>query len=57
MLIGEPPYFSDDIEMLYDNIKYGKLSFPKNISSKSKSFLSGLLQRNPKKRLGFKNIE
>ena len=31
-LIGEPPYFSDDIPTLYRNIKEGKLKFPKNLS-------------------------
>ena len=31
-LIGEPPYFSDDIPTLYKNIKEGKLKFPKNVS-------------------------
>lgn len=55
MLIGEPPYFSDDIETLYSNIQYGKLTFPKTVSQKAKSLLYGLLERSPSKRLGYKN--
>lgn len=53
-LIGEPPYFSDDIPTLYKNIKEGKLKFPKNVSENAKSFITGLLERDPKKRLGAK---
>jgi serum/glucocorticoid-regulated kinase 2 len=54
-LIGEPPYFSDDIPTLYKNIKEGKLKFPKNVSENAKSFITGLLERDPKKRLGAKS--
>ncbi len=53
-LIGEPPYFSDDIPTLYKNIKEGKLKFPKNVSEAAKNLISGLLERDPKKRLGSK---
>ena len=54
-LIGEPPYFSDDIPTLYKNIKEGKLKFPKNVSEHAKSFIIGLLERDPKRRLGAKS--
>lgn len=54
-LIGEPPYFSDDIPTLYKNIKEGKLKFPKNVSEAAKNLITGLLERDPKKRLGGKN--
>ena len=56
MLIGEPPYFSDDIETLYFNIEHGKLAFPKGVSMKARSLLCGLLERNPSKRLGYKDV-
>lgn len=56
-LIGEPPYFSDDIPTLYRNIKEGKLKFPKNISENAKSLILGLLERDPKKRLGYHGIQ
>lgn len=55
-IIGEPPYFSDDIPTLYRNIKEGKLKFPKSVSEVAKNVISGLLERDPKKRLGAKSF-
>jgi len=43
MLVGEPPYFDDNIESLYQNIRSGKLKFPSGISKQAKSITSGLL--------------
>lgn len=43
MLVGEPPFFSDDIITLYNNISTSKLTFPKGISNEAKSLLTGLL--------------
>ena len=55
MLTGEPPYYDDDIPNMYKKIKEGNLSYPKNISKKAKNFINGLLDRNPKTRLGANN--
>lgn len=54
MMVGEPPFFSDDIVTLYNNISNSKLTFPKSLSSEAKSLLLGLLERNPQSRLGYK---
>jgi serum/glucocorticoid-regulated kinase 2 len=54
MVVGEPPFFSDDIVTLYQNISHSKLTFPKSLSNDAKSLLVGLLERDPQKRLGFK---
>lgn len=43
MLVGEPPFFDDEIEVLYENIRNGKLKFPAGISKPAKSLISGLL--------------
>ena len=43
MLVGEPPYFDDDTDKLFDNIKRGKLRFPSFISKAAKSLINGLL--------------
>lgn len=56
LLIGEPPYYSDDVPTLYRNIKEGKLKFPKNISQNAKSLILALLERDPKKRIGYYDI-
>ena len=32
MVVGEPPYFSEDMDTLFENIKGGKLRFPGRLS-------------------------
>jgi serum/glucocorticoid-regulated kinase 2 len=39
MLTGNPPYYNDDLTMLYEGIKYGELDFPKGISSEAKDLI------------------
>ena len=43
MVVGEPPYFDEDLKILYENIKTGKLKFPTNVSKVLKNLLQGLL--------------
>lgn len=52
MLVGVTPYFSSNKDTLFNNILYGKLKLPKNISPDVKAILIALLNRNPSKRLG-----
>ena len=56
MVVGEPPYFNEDMETLFDNIKHGKLRFPSYMTIELKSLISRLLERNLQKRLGVKDI-
>jgi len=52
MLSGLPPYFSEDIDEMNERILTEPLTFPKYFSDEARSLLKGLLDRNPKKRLG-----
>lgn len=61
LLIGEPPYYSDDIPTMYKQIKEGTLKFPGKISDSAKNLIKvkkllfnsqKLLDRNPKTRIG-----
>jgi protein-serine/threonine kinase len=52
MLTGLPPYYTRDREKLFQRIRRGDLTYPSYITPTSKSFLMGLLQRDPDKRLG-----
>jgi serine/threonine protein kinase len=52
MLTGKIPYFADDRETLYKNIERGSLSLPKYLSADARSLITGLLNKNPEKRLG-----
>jgi len=52
MLTGLPPFYSENLQLMYEKIIRAKLTFPPYLSDKAKSFLSQLLDRNPKHRLG-----
>ena len=57
MLVGEPPFFDEDLNALFDNIKAGRLKFPSFLSKPAKLLISSLLERNVEKRIGVKNFE
>ena len=52
MLVGIPPYYSQNRQELLENIKSGPLLIPKSMSESAKSLIKELLCRNPKRRLG-----
>ena len=54
MLVGSPPYFTQNREQMFYNIQKGLLKIPSHLSSEAKSLLLGLLKRNPLNRLGAK---
>ncbi len=39
MLVGQPPYYSDDIPKMYAKINSGKLTFPNYVSQKAQTFI------------------
>jgi serine/threonine protein kinase len=52
MLTGLPPFYCRDREKLFEKIRTAELTFPKFVSANAQSLLSGLLTRDPTKRLG-----
>lgn len=54
LLTGYPPFYTNNREELFERIKFGALSFPKNITENCKNLLEGLFQKNSEKRLGTK---
>lgn len=56
MLVGEPPFFDDNIDTLYENIRSGKLRYPSHLSIEAASLICKLLHKDPSKRLGTKNF-
>ncbi|CAG9311734.1 unnamed protein product [Blepharisma stoltei] len=50
MLTGMPPYYNEDTQVLFKNIKSAKLTFPSYISDGAKDLISQLMNRNPGKR-------
>mmetsp|Transcript_30292 Transcript_30292/g.46305 ORF Transcript_30292/g.46305 Transcript_30292/m.46305 type:complete len:145 (-) Transcript_30292:26-460(-) len=50
MLVGIPPFYDDNMKVLYDNINRGKLKLPKYLSNEAKKLLQKILNKDPKKR-------
>jgi len=52
MLCGTPPYYANNKEELFENIRHQTLQFPVQVSPSAKDLIQKLLNRNCKKRLG-----
>jgi len=55
MLTGWPPFYNENLHVMYERITRAPLTFPKDMSEEAKSLLTGLLQRDPRERLGSNN--
>ncbi|KAH3685249.1 hypothetical protein WICPIJ_003793 [Wickerhamomyces pijperi] len=56
MCCGWSPFYAENTQQMYKNIAFGKVRFPKEVlSAEGRSFVKGLLNRNPKHRLGSEN--
>ena len=56
MCCGWSPFYAEDNQQMYKNIAFGKVRFPKDaLSPEGRDFVKGLLNRNPKHRLGATN--
>jgi serine/threonine protein kinase len=50
MMVGIPPFYNDNMKVLYENIEKGKLKLPKYLSNEAKKVITRLLNKDPKKR-------
>lgn len=57
LLVGLPPYYTENIKKLYENIRGANLQIPNYLSPQAKNLLKKLLHKDPKQRLGVKNKE
>ena len=57
MLTGLPPFYSQNREELFENIKFHALKYPPTLTPACKSLLEGLFHKNPEKRLGYKGAK
>eukprot|EP00057_Strongylocentrotus_purpuratus_P016637 XP_011671111.1 PREDICTED: RAC-gamma serine/threonine-protein kinase isoform X1 [Strongylocentrotus purpuratus] len=53
MMCGRLPFYNRDHEVLFNLILKEEVRFPNRLSEEAKSLLSGLLEKDPKKRLGY----
>jgi serum/glucocorticoid-regulated kinase 2 len=54
MLTGLPPFYDSNLHVMYEKIVRGKLHMPAYLSPSCQQLLYGLLERDPKRRLGYK---
>jgi len=52
MLVGLPPFYSENTNIMYQKILTSELQFPSYVSKDAQSMLVGLLTRDPAKRMG-----
>jgi len=50
LLTGKTPYYADDIDLLFQNIKTAKLSFPDFVSQTAKDLIGQVMNKDPGKR-------
>ena len=54
-LVGLPPYYTENIKKLYQDIREAKLQFPSYVSAEAKNLMRKLLHKDPKMRPEIKN--
>lgn len=52
MLVGMPPFFTNNRQELFEHIKFGGPKYPSYLSDTSRNLLEGLLRKDPSKRYG-----
>ena len=52
LTVGIPPFYSTNVNEMYNKIQHGVLRFPPFLSDECKQVIIGLLNRDPQKRLG-----
>lgn len=55
MLTGWPPFYNENLHVMYERITRAPLTFPDDMSNEAKDLLTGLLNRDPRQRLGSTN--
>jgi len=52
MTTGLPPFYSENINIMYKKIMENQITFPSTYSEKAQSLVRGLLEKDPNRRLG-----
>ena len=59
MMVGIPPFYNQNIQLMYELIQHGDLRFPQRnpLSKEAQDIISKLLERDPSIRLGARGVE
>eukprot|EP01084_Bolivina_argentea_P235365 396072_1 len=52
MMTGLPPFYNENLNIMYEKILHAPIPLPKYLSKEARSIFLGLLERDPKRRLG-----
>lgn len=52
MLVGIPPFYTNNRQELFERIKYAAPKYPPHLSKRARDLLENLLKKDPAKRLG-----
>lgn len=52
MMVGIPPFYDENVNVMYQRILQDPLTFPEDMGAEARSVIAQLLQRDPSKRLG-----
>lgn len=59
MLVGIPPFYNQNIQLMYELIQHGELRFPQRnpLSPEAQDIITKLLEREPRRRLGANGLD
>lgn len=57
MIIGLPPFYTNNVQELYERIKFKNPKYPDQLPANLRSLLEGLLQKDPTQRLGYDSAD
>jgi len=57
MLVGLPPFYSENVNLMYEFIQKADLRIPSFVSNPARQLISGLLQRDPTQRIGYGEVD
>ena len=59
MMVGIPPFYNQNIQLMYELIQHGDLRFPQRnpLSREAQDIISRLLERDPVRRIGARGVE
>merc|ERR1712154_638919 len=52
MMTGLPPFYNENLNIMYEKILHAPIPLPKYLTKEARSIFLGLLERDPKRRLG-----
>ena len=57
LLTGDPPFFTENINVLYQRIANDTLNFPQNFNEEAKDLIMKTMKRNPEERIKIAEVK